>query len=107
MGVVGDSNVPCQTTTSASTTSTGTNGGVVGCGSDADCLYGACKRTHNIDAGTQVGTGTGTGVGVCITPNKTCTTNVPGLPCSGHGLCQFADGTFTSTTSPYCNYYLV
>ena len=106
MGTAGDSNVPCQSTsTSGSTSGSGSGGQAGGCGSNSDCLYGNCKFSHTTSAagggtgtgsGTTVGAGSGVavgvGVGVCITPNKTCATNVPGLVCSGHGACRFTDG---------------
>ena len=82
-GIVGDSNVRCQSPSTIATAASG-------CTTNTDCLYGACVS------------------GVCITPNKACPTATPDTVCSGQGLCQFLDtsGSVVSScliSNVYCS----
>lgn len=61
LGVSGDSNKKCL---NASLPFPST------CSEDDDCLYGLCTD------------------GLCVTPQKTCPTLVPGSDCSGAGICN-------------------
>ena len=45
------------------------------CKQHGNCLYDLC-----------VG-------GRCLAPNQTCSTNIPGQPCSGNGVCKFFDNS--------------
>ena len=74
-GIVGDSNVRCQSPSAIAATAAS------GCKKDANCLFGACVS------------------GVCITPNKTCSTGIPGTVCSGQGSCQFLDSSGSAVSS--------
>ena len=77
VGITGDSNVRCKSNAAAAVATAAS-----GCVKNADCLYGACVS------------------GACITPNKTCSTGIPGTVCSGQGSCQFIDTS--GTALPTC-----
>ena len=66
-GAVGDGNFLCVN----SSLPIGGNGAK--CTKGSDCLYNLCVS------------------GSCTAPSRTCPTNVPGSPCSGHGTCLLED----------------
>ena len=69
IGISGDSNIRCLEESSP----IGKIGSV--CKQDAECLYNQCDS------------------GICVAPQKSCQSSVPGAVCSGHGLCRKLDSS--------------
>lgn len=76
-GVVGDSNKKCFNSSSTD----GKNG--YPCTSNDDCIYGYCWQN------------------TCEDPPLHCVTGVPGVDCSGNGICTYYDNT--GLPLPYCS----
>ena len=68
LGVVGSSNVPCFSANASAQLKQADET----CASDLECFFQQCTD------------------GTCVVPLQTCKTNLPGTPCSGHGVCSFS-----------------
>ena len=83
LGIVGDSNAQCFSSTSSS------GGEGAPCFTNSTCLYGHCVNNR------------------CATPNKQCQSNSKYTTCSSHGDCHFTDASGNSLkvcliTNPFC-----